>query len=70
VACHWHLIKLSFYWLAYDLTYSHDYPVLVNDKEMTDLVVKRIQKAQIPEIKALLETPPFSSSEAFEYYLN
>lgn len=55
--------------ITYDLIYSHDYPVLVNDKEMSELVVKGIQKSQIPEIKSLVETPPFSCSEDFAYYL-
>lgn len=39
-----------------DISYSHDYLFLVNDKEKTDLVVKGIQKAQISKIQALLET--------------
>lgn len=55
--------------ITYNLTYSHDYPVLVNDKSMTELVVKGIKKAGIPEIKALVETPPMSGSEDFAYYL-
>ncbi|MCD1162406.1 amidohydrolase [Peribacillus frigoritolerans] len=55
--------------ITYDLIYSHDYPVLVNDKAMTELVVNGIEKAGIPEIKALVETPPMSGSEDFAYYL-
>ncbi|MED3790630.1 M20 family metallopeptidase [Peribacillus frigoritolerans] len=55
--------------ITYDLIYSHDYPVLVNDKSMTELVVNGIEKAGIPEIKALVETPPMSGSEDFAYYL-
>ncbi|MGE7592216.1 M20 family metallopeptidase [Peribacillus frigoritolerans] len=55
--------------ITYDLIYSHDYPVLVNDKAMTELVVNGIEKAEIPEIKALVETPPMSGSEDFAYYL-
>lgn len=55
--------------ITYDLIYSHDYPVLVNDKAMTELVVSGIEKAGIPEIKALVETPPMSGSEDFAYYL-
>jgi amidohydrolase len=55
--------------ITYDLIYSHDYPVLVNDKAMTELVVSGIEKAGIPEIKALMETPPMSGSEDFAYYL-
>ncbi|MBL5767486.1 amidohydrolase [Heyndrickxia sporothermodurans] len=55
--------------ITYDLIYSHDYPVLVNDEEMTELVSKAINKADIPEIKAVLETPPASASEDFAYYL-
>ncbi|MCU6600017.1 amidohydrolase [Peribacillus frigoritolerans] len=55
--------------ITYDLIYSHDYPVLVNDKDMTELVVNGIEKAGIPEIKALVETPPMSGSEDFAYYL-
>lgn len=55
--------------ITYDLIYSHDYPVLVNDNAMTELVVNGIKKAGIPEIKALVETPPMSGSEDFAYYL-
>lgn len=55
--------------ITYDLIYSHDYPVLVNDKAMTELVVNGIEKSGIPEIKALVETPPMSGSEDFAYYL-
>ncbi|MBL3644459.1 amidohydrolase [Bacillus sp. RHFB] len=55
--------------ITYDLIYSHDYPVLVNDKAMTELIVNGIEKAGIPEIKALVETPPMSGSEDFAYYL-
>ncbi|MEB2491658.1 amidohydrolase [Peribacillus frigoritolerans] len=55
--------------ITYDIIYSHDYPVLVNDKAMTELVVNGIEKAGIPEIKALVETPPMSGSEDFAYYL-
>lgn len=55
--------------ITYDLIYSHDYPVLFNDKAMTELVVNGIEKAGIPEIKALVETPPMSGSEDFAYYL-
>ncbi|MBU8792048.1 M20 family metallopeptidase [Oceanobacillus caeni] len=55
--------------ITYDLTYSHDYPVLVNDAEMTELVSDAINKAEIPEIKAVIETPPASGSEDFSYYL-
>lgn len=55
--------------ITYDLIYSHDYPVLVNDKEMTEIVVNAINKAEIPEVKAVIETPPSSGSEDFAYYL-
>lgn len=55
--------------ITYDLIYSHDYPVLVNDNAMTELVVNGIKKAGIPEVKALMETPPMSGSEDFAYYL-
>ncbi|MED3912680.1 amidohydrolase [Peribacillus simplex] len=55
--------------ITYGLIYLHDYPVLVNDEAMTDLVVNGIKKAGIPEIKALVETRPMSGSEDFAYYL-
>lgn len=55
--------------ITYDLIYSHDYPVLVNDEKMTELVVNGIKRAEIPEIKAVMETPPASGSEDFSYYL-
>ncbi|RJS60936.1 M20 family metallopeptidase [Bacillus sp. PK3_68] len=55
--------------ITYDLIYSHDYPVLVNDKEMTELVFNAVNDAKIPEIKAVIETPPSSASEDFSYYL-
>lgn len=54
--------------VTYDLTYTDDYPVLFNDKEMTDLAMRGIQKAQIPEVKEILESDPTPGSEDFAYF--
>lgn len=52
-----------------DLDYKNDYPVLYNDPEVTERVRQSLEHAQIPEVEAVLETPPQPPSEDFAYYL-
>lgn len=49
--------------------YSNDYPVLYNDPEVTEHVRQALEQASIPEVEAVLETPPQPPSEDFAYYL-
>lgn len=49
-----------------DLDYKNDYPVLMNDKEMTDLVVKAVETANIGV--ELEDCGPLAPSEDFAYY--
>lgn len=51
------------------LTYENDYPVLYNDPEVTEQVRQALEQASIPEVEAVLETPPQPPSEDFAYYL-
>lgn len=51
-----------------DLEYINDYPVLINDDEMTQLVIDAISAAKIEKIKALEDCGPLNPSEDFAYY--
>ncbi|MEK5077955.1 M20/M25/M40 family metallo-hydrolase [Solibacillus sp. FSL W7-1436] len=51
------------------LDYNNDYPVLYNHPEVTEHVRQVLEQASIPEIEAILETPPLPPSEDFAYYL-
>jgi len=51
------------------LEYKNDYPVLYNDPEVTEQVRQALEQASIPEVEAVLETPPQPPSEDFAYYL-
>ncbi|WP_053362707.1 M20 family metallopeptidase [Bacillus sp. FJAT-27251] len=51
------------------LEYENDYPVLYNDPDVTEQVRQALEKASIPEVEAVLETPPLPPSEDFAYYL-
>ena len=49
--------------------YQNDYPVLSNNPEATEHVRQALEQALIPEVEAVLETPPQPPSEDFAYYL-
>lgn len=51
-----------------DLDYKNDYPVLINDEEMTDLVVEAVEEANIPGVVGVEDCGPQSPSEDFSYY--
>lgn len=51
-----------------DLDYKNDYPVLINDEAMTDLVVEAVREANIPGLVAVEDCGPQSPSEDFSYY--
>lgn len=59
----------SMYGVQAKLDYVNDYPVLVNDEDVTLKVKEAIEQANIPEINAVLETDPIAPSEDFAYYL-
>ena len=52
-----------------ELTYTADYPPLINNPEITEAVVTSLKNSQEPEIKEISEYPMFSGSEDFAYYL-
>ncbi|KKK40072.1 amidohydrolase [Mesobacillus campisalis] len=49
--------------------FENDYPVLYNDPDVTQQVRQALEQATIPEVEAVLETPPQPPSEDFAYYL-
>lgn len=57
------------YGVKTELEYKNDYPVLYNDPEITEKVARTLEEASIPEVEAVLETPPQPPSEDFAYYL-
>jgi amidohydrolase len=57
------------YGVKANLDYHNDYPVLYNDPEVTEHVRQALEQASIPEVEAVLETPPQPPSEDFAYYL-
>ncbi|SFB99303.1 amidohydrolase [Alkalibacterium subtropicum] len=59
----------AMYGVEAQLDYVNDYPVLVNDEDVTLKVKEAIEQANIPEINAVLETGPIAPSEDFAYYL-
>ncbi|MFJ7974272.1 amidohydrolase [Peribacillus sp. NPDC096379] len=52
-----------------ELTYTADYPPLINDPEITKAVVTSLQNSKEPEIREISEYPMFSGSEDFSYYV-
>lgn len=60
-------IKVMFS-VDYELFYEDDYPVLINDKDLTTKAIASIKDAKIPEVKNVREVPPNSGSEDFAYY--
>ncbi|MGY3767126.1 M20 family metallopeptidase [Vagococcus vulneris] len=56
------------YNIDYELEYIHDYPVLVNDPQLTRLVVEATQNAAFDDVTSITETPPVAASEDFAYY--
>ncbi len=57
------------YKCTYDLIYSHDYPVLVNNPEMTELVVNAIKNSGLTEVKDFVDCGQVTGSEDMAYYL-
>lgn len=56
------------YGCTIELDYKNDYPVLVNDGAMTQVVVDAVKEAKIPEMVALEDCGPQAQSEDFSYY--
>ena len=57
------------YKCTYELHYSHDYPVLVNNPEMTDLAMNAIKNSNLAEIKEIIDCGQVTGSEDMAYYL-
>lgn len=51
-----------------DLDYDDNYPVLYNDPDLTERVANAIQSANIPEVKAVVDSGVQDPSEDFAYY--
>ena len=54
--------------MEYNLHYANDYPVLMNDEALTNMVVTAIEDANIPEVTAVVDSGPETASEDFAYY--
>lgn len=54
--------------LTYELDYANDYPVCVNDVEMTRLVTAAVKTAAIPEVTRVFDCGPQTPSEDFAHY--
>ncbi|MBC6166306.1 amidohydrolase, partial [Listeria booriae] len=54
--------------ITYDLDYKNDYPVLMNDENLTAFVASSLQNANIPEITTIVRCEPQPPSEDFAYY--
>lgn len=51
-----------------DVHYAKDYPVLMNDEGMTQLLINALQKAHIEAVQDVLDCGPLPPSEDFSYY--
>ena len=51
-----------------ELDYQNDYPVLMNDPQLTQQVVKAIQNAEIQEVNEILDGGQQNPSGDFAYY--
>ncbi len=51
-----------------EVDYKNDYPVLMNDEAMTDLVVDAVRNAPIEEVKNVIDCGPLPPSEDFSFY--
>lgn len=51
-----------------ELTYTIDYPPLINDPEVTEFARKTLETIKDPDIKEVTESIMFSGSEDFAYY--
>ncbi|KPG70081.1 amidohydrolase [Enterococcus sp. RIT-PI-f] len=54
--------------ITYVLDYQNDYPVCMNDPEMTQLVAQAVEHAAIPEVAGVEACGPQTASEDFSYY--
>lgn len=54
--------------VSYELDYQNDYPVCMNDPQLTQMVKEALETADIPEIKAVKDSGPQTASEDFAYY--
>lgn len=48
--------------------YDNDYPALINDPKITSLVVNAIKRANLPEVKEIVDCGKMTVSEDFSYY--
>ncbi|WP_124057382.1 amidohydrolase [Vaginisenegalia massiliensis] len=51
-----------------EVDYQNDYPVLINDNPLTELVRQAVTNANIPQVNQIADCGPQSPSEDFAYY--
>ncbi len=56
--------------ITYELDYLHDYPVLVNDSDLTKMVVRASKDANFERVNQVIESDPLPASEDFAYFAN
>lgn len=54
--------------VTYDLDYSSDYPVLMNDTALTEMTAKAFKEANIENVTDIFRCEPQTPSEDFAYY--
>lgn len=54
--------------IEYELDYVNDYPVCVNDADLTEFVSQTLENAHIPEVTKVWDCGPQTPSEDFSYY--
>ena len=54
--------------ITYELDYANDYPVCLNDSDVTEMVATAVKEAAIPEVTEVVECGPQTPSEDFAYY--
>ena len=58
----------SMFGITYELEYMNDYPVLVNDDQLTAFVANSLKEANIEEVVEVIRCEPQPPSEDFAYY--
>lgn len=58
----------SMFGITYELEYMNDYPVLVNDDQLTAFVANSLKEVNIEEVVEVIRCEPQPPSEDFAYY--
>lgn len=54
--------------MEFELDYKNDYPVLMNDEDLTNMVANAVKEANIPDVTSVEDGGPVTASEDFAYY--